>query len=593
MSAQREDGTMSSTIDDPGQWFERIVYALVMRADEPAVVEAMGQDVAVLRFPRADSTLLLLRYLPDRDQAMAERLAEGIRQLSHTPLEVALIGGPPEARALLERGRPRFTRKPVSRYHLREDGTLWQERPGRRRRTPLVEHLTPPQGAWPPPEDERARFAARLQEQMAAAHQAQTEIGHFAEILRARRPVATWALAGTILVVYGLQMLWGAAEGGAALVRMGALVPKLIRDGEWWRLVSCTFLHGGLAHVALNTMVLVMLGNVLERILGTSRFLILYGASALAGSLASFLIGGERISVGASGALWGLLIANFVLAFRPRGLLPAAIVERAKRAAISNLIPNLLISFLPRVDTAAHFGGGGMSLLLLGTGLLTTGMRPLVAPESDAVSGEAPRHRRAFAAGAALVVLVLAAGLGLGLATGRAWVLDEPPAMMRREVPALGLSLEVPAQLAPGDVAIDDETSSILFGDFRLDPAVVEVVRVAMDELPAERLEAELDGLAAALARPPERGRVSVAPQRVQVQGRPAMRVGYELENGLLVERGVLLGSDHLVTVELGIWPAYRAAYQGLLMRMLESISPLPGTTPPGTTPPGTTPPGR
>jgi rhomboid protease GluP len=580
---------MSSNID-PSQWFERIVYALVMREEEPAEVVAMGHDAAVLRFPRAGSRALLLRYLPEREQDMAARLRDGVGQLAQTPLEVALIGGPPGAHALLEQGKPRFTRKPVSLHHLRDDGTLWHGGARVKRPTPLATALAPPAGAWPPPEDERARFAALLEAQLAAASREQQEMGSFSAAMRARRPVATWALAATIGVVFALQVLWGATEGGPALVRMGALVPERVRDGEWWRLLSCTFLHGGVAHLAINMVVLFMLGNVLERILGTSRFLVLYGTSALAGSLASFLAGDERISVGASGALWGLLVADAVLAFRPRGLLPAAVIAQAKRAAMFNLVFNIANSFRPQVDMAAHFGGGAVGLLLLGTGALTVGLRPLTAApdtssENHAGAGDAgaaggataPRRSVGFAAGAAIVAIALAAGLALGLARGRAWAMaDETPGLTPRELPALGLALTVPSELAPGDVTTSDDGATAVFGDFLADPAVVEVMRFPMSgPLSAAQVEAELGSMIVAMAGAPEGGRVLLAPERFEARGRSAVRASYELPNGAILERGLVLTPEYLVRVDVAIWPAYRAGYGGLAARVLESLQPL------------------
>lgn len=573
-------------------WFGRIVYALVMNDAEPATVEAMARDAVVLRFPRTKSRALLLRHFPDRGLDTAERLRHGVRRLATAPVEIALIGGPPDAYKLLANNQPRFTRQPVSLYHLRDDGTRWEKRARLQPRTPLAEHLTPPQDAWPPSQADSDRFAERVRAQLAAVRREDEEIGSFAAALRGRRPVASWALAAVILAVYGLELLWGAVDDTPAMVRMGALVPERIHAGEWWRLVSCTFLHGGFAHLAFNTFVLLMLGNVLERILGTSRFLVLYGTSALAGSVASFLVGGERISVGASGALWGLLAADAVLAFRPRGLLPAAVVEQAKRAAVFNLILNVANSFRPQVDFAAHLGGGAVGALLLGTGLLTLGLVPIAAPvdtssESDAGHGArpAPRARVAFAASAAVLVVVLAAGLALALASGRPWALDAAPELARRPVPALGLTAELPATLSAGSTPVpgaSEETPMAVFGDLLADPVVVEIMRVPLAEpVPAENLDAELQGLTEMLAQAPEGTRVETAPARFQAGARPALAVVYEAENGLVLERvlaleqGTPASPGAVVRIDVTTWPRYRAAYHDLGRRILASLAPL------------------
>jgi rhomboid protease GluP len=593
-----------SSIIDPNQWFERIAYALVMREEDPAEAVAMGQDAAVLQIPRTGGRILLMRYLPERDADMATRLRDGITQLAHAPLEVALIGGPPAAQKFLEKSKPLVTRKPLTLYHLRDDGTLWQGGARRKQGTPLAGELVPPQGAWPPPEDDRARFAAKIEQQLAATNREQQEMSSFAAVMQQRRPVATWALAATIAVVFALQFLWDATEGGPTLVRMGALVPGLVRDGEWWRLVSCTFLHAGFLHLLLNVVVLLMLGNVLERILGTSRFLVLYGASALAGSLASLLAGDDRISVGASGALWGLLVADAVLAFRPRGLLPAAVVTQAKRVALTNLVFNIANSFRPNVDMAAHFGGGAMGLLLLGTGVLTVGLRPLVVagPASEdgtgAVPGETqtrPALPHAFTAGAAIVVIVLASGLALGLVRGRAWTLGQPPELVRREVPELGLAALLPAHLTR-DVSTSPEAAQAVFGDPLSDPLVVELSQSTTEWQVTKKLEAseaaviQLDAvlaqvtmtqIEAELAEAPRGSRVLVVPERFQVRGQPAVRAAYVRPNGEILECAVMLApgqpvdSGRVVRVDVTIWPAYRAAYDGLASRIAESLQPL------------------
>jgi rhomboid protease GluP len=574
-------------------WFGRIVYALVMNDAEPATVEAMAHEAVVLRFPHTKSRALLLRYAPERDPDMAERLRTAVRQLASAPLEVVLIGGPAGAHALIANSRPRFRSQAVSLHHLRDDGTLWQERARRQPATPLAEHLGPPQGAWPPSQEDSDRFAERVKAQLAAVSREHAEMGSFAAALRRRRPMATWTLAAVILAVYGLELLWGAVDDTPAMVRMGALVPERIRDGEWWRLVSCTFLHGSFAHLAFNTFVLFMLGSVLERILGTSRFLVLYGTSALAGSLASFLAGDERISVGASGALWGLLAADAVLAFRPRGLLPAAMIEQAKRAAVFNLILNVANSFRPQVDFAAHLGGGVVGAVLLGTGLLILGLRPLTGPTVDTSSGPkasndagpAPRGRLGFAASAAAVVLVLAAGLALALTSGRPWTLDAAPDFTRRPIPALGLTAELPATLAPAlspAPDADQQASTAVFGDLLVDPVLIEIMRVPLAEpVPAENVEVEIQGLTEMLAQPPEGTRVETAPERFQAGDRPAVAVVYEAESGLALERVVALETGTaaspgaVLRIDVTLWPRYRATYRDLARRIAASLAPL------------------
>ena len=110
--------------------------------------------------------------------------------------------------------------------------------------------------------------------------------------LMALRPVrATYALIGLYIVLFGLCELWGGSESIATLVAMGAEVPALIKQGEWWRLLAATALHGGLIHILLNSYVLYSFGPFLEKLLGWQRFLVLYILSGLAGTLLGTAVG--------------------------------------------------------------------------------------------------------------------------------------------------------------------------------------------------------------------------------------------------------------------------------------------------------------
>src|SRR5260221_10776512 len=117
----------------------------------------------------------------------------------------------------------------------------------------------------------------------------------------------------------GLETLWGGSDHVATLWRMGANSRQAVMAGEVWRLFSSAFLHIGVLHVAVNLWCLWALGPFIEKVLGPPRFLILYSLSALAGSLASVAVGRAMFSAGASGAIWGLMVATFALGLRPRG----------------------------------------------------------------------------------------------------------------------------------------------------------------------------------------------------------------------------------------------------------------------------------
>lgn len=124
-----------------------------------------------------------------------------------------------------------------------------------------------------------------------------------------------------------------------------------IVDGEWYRLLTATFMHVNVLHIALNMLALYMLGSSLEPVLGRSRFITLYLLSALGGSAASLLMVSDpySISIGASGAVYGLFGALFVVARRLGG---------DTRNILVVLALNLAFSFtISGIDWRAHLGG--------------------------------------------------------------------------------------------------------------------------------------------------------------------------------------------------------------------------------------------
>jgi membrane associated rhomboid family serine protease len=128
------------------------------------------------------------------------------------------------------------------------------------------------------------------------------------------------------------------------------MIPSAIAQGEWWRLLTSTLLHGSILHLLFNMYALYWLGPQLERALGHTRFAALYVLSALGGSVASYWFSDLRtVSVGASGAIFGLITATIV-------------IGRETRTDVSQLIVllgiNAVIGFLqPGIDWRAHFGG--------------------------------------------------------------------------------------------------------------------------------------------------------------------------------------------------------------------------------------------
>jgi membrane associated rhomboid family serine protease len=174
-----------------------------------------------------------------------------------------------------------------------------------------------------------------------------------------RRPELTLALIAVNVLAFlaeGHISLTG-GEGGK-VYEEGALfgsiegLPSLgVAHGQWWRVVTGGFLHENLLHIAFNMYVLYVLGSLLEPALGRLRFGLIYAVSLLAGSFGALLVSPHSPTVGASGAVFGIMGA-------------AAVEMRARQIPImqsgvgSLILINLVISFtLPGISWGGHVGG--------------------------------------------------------------------------------------------------------------------------------------------------------------------------------------------------------------------------------------------
>jgi membrane associated rhomboid family serine protease len=176
-----------------------------------------------------------------------------------------------------------------------------------------------------------------------------------------------------LLVPGGIDGLLRNGDVGAPLARAGALIRPAIFAGEWWRAVAAMFLHAGPFHLFSNMYGLFVLGRFVEDLVGSLRLVVIYFLGGLAGSAASTLFG-KGLSVGASGAILGLLGAMIVLVLLRR----ASFAERWRRLLLWNLalvtIVQIGVGFFTQIiDNAAHIGGllgGAAATLLFAPGLL-------------------------------------------------------------------------------------------------------------------------------------------------------------------------------------------------------------------------------
>jgi rhomboid protease GluP len=186
-------------------------------------------------------------------------------------------------------------------------------------------------------------------------------------------PPATLTLIGVLVAVFVWQVASHALDTQAALVDAGALVRSRVLEGERWRMLSATMLHGGFDHLLGNCVALYILGLAGEHALGAWRLLVIYVASGLAGSLASILTG-PGPSVGASGAICGLMGAVVLILYRYRRVYHVRDKEIAFVLGGWAAYTIFMGAIDPRIDNWAHLGG------LLGGAVVALGIRPRAVP---------------------------------------------------------------------------------------------------------------------------------------------------------------------------------------------------------------------
>ncbi|MCB0077790.1 MAG: rhomboid family intramembrane serine protease [Anaerolineales bacterium] len=207
-------------------------------------------------------------------------------------------------------------------------------------------------------------------------------------------------LAGANVMQTGQNILTSLLVGasGSTLLRLGAKVNFLIVEGELWRLFTAMFLHIGLMHIIFNMLALKIFGEQVERLMGSSRFLLIYLLSGLFGSVASFAFS-PNISAGASGAIFGIIGAFTAFFLRNRETF-GEMASQQLRSMGGLILVNLLLGIsVPGIDNYAHLGGLISGLLL---GLL---LAPTYELARRSGTGEAQAQERGLRIPIAVVAL--------------------------------------------------------------------------------------------------------------------------------------------------------------------------------------------
>jgi membrane associated rhomboid family serine protease len=175
--------------------------------------------------------------------------------------------------------------------------------------------------------------------------------------------VVTKILVALNVAVYLLELAAGGNLNGTGnrIYIEGVLFGPFVADGDWWRLFTAMFLHYGPLHLAFNMLALWWFGAAVEQVLGRGRYLLLYLVSGLAGSTGALLFSPDNPTVGASGAIFGILGAAVVLERQRTYVLGGG--------ALGIIVLNLVITFaIPGISIGGHLGGlagGALGILAL------------------------------------------------------------------------------------------------------------------------------------------------------------------------------------------------------------------------------------
>jgi membrane associated rhomboid family serine protease len=183
-------------------------------------------------------------------------------------------------------------------------------------------------------------------------------------------PYVTFTLIGINVALFVLELATGGQLNGTGswIYEKGVLVSSAVdssgqvvgvSEGEWWRLLTASFLHYGLVHLGMNMLVLWFIGAPREEYLGPGRYFLVYIVSGLAGSAGALIWSPNALTVGASGAIWGIMGAALVLEARKIWVFGGQ--------AMGLVIFNLAITFvIPGISIGGHVGGligGGLCAL--------------------------------------------------------------------------------------------------------------------------------------------------------------------------------------------------------------------------------------
>lgn len=182
------------------------------------------------------------------------------------------------------------------------------------------------------------------------------------KVFKSKFPMITYMLIAMNVIFYVVPLLFGQYSN---IIEQFCIHGPSIRAGQYYRLITGIFLHGNLLHLAFNCYALYVIGGQLESFLGKIKFLIIYLIGGLSGALFSMIFGGNYASIGASGAIFGLMGSLVYFGYHYRVYLGNVIKSQIIPLIITNLFLGYLIS---GIDNSAHVGG------LIGGAIITVAL---------------------------------------------------------------------------------------------------------------------------------------------------------------------------------------------------------------------------
>lgn len=556
----------SSLTASPAELRFRVVVRAFLDSAEAAHLINFRDDEVHLVLDGSTLLVVILDHSATEEELLAQLEAAAFAHQGK--LRIVVVSERPWVQSALAAVKRRASAS-CALYAIAVDGTVWSQS------SLLVSELRPAlkrqAESAPKGNETREEFHAELRQGLAKTSVKLEDAQAFAASMSSRPVWVTYALLTLYVLMFALSYAFGSPENIATLVLLGAEVPARIRQGEWWRLLSATALHGGWLHLMMNGIVLFSLGPFLERLLGWGRFLTLYVLSGLLGSLLGTLLAPLLkfgISVGASGALFGLLGASAVLGFKPSGL-PEFLARDLKKSAVQNMVINVINSFRPHIDWAAHLGGALVGLLLFWTGL----MRPRLGSADSAASR---RSDRVYNAIGALLGAALLSCIGLSIMRGQPWQLQDSAAIARHSLGSTQLSFEAPQSLGQlQSMSKNEEFEAYELGGIEFGQTLsvlVSPLKISAEDEAAKDLIWQLSVKALRDFRPPFQATRIGEPSEETINGRPAVVLNFKLDNGARYIRLAQLERRHLVIFELVTPPNLPDRQRIDLRRVAESL---------------------